>query len=229
MPQPSDTPLATFDASHADPGFALSDELSQGEEDQITASVAFLNDAARRTGLELAIEVRDHVLDTYFASSYEAFADPSSTKERSFRALCEREDLELSRQQLYTLVRVGEQATQLPAGIGRALSVRHHRALLAVADDDRASLAARAAAEGWTVHALEQAAANAKPEDAKGRKASPPLVKGVSGLRSALARMPKIRAKEVQALSKSQRNALRKALTTIQQQAAELAAALAED
>ena len=144
------TPSTTLAADTVGPG-PLAPHDDDGDEGSVERAVSWLRTTVNRQGLELARAVHRYLLDAFFGGSYAAFADPSGHKPQSFAALCARDDLPLSHASLSALVRVGEQLLTLPADVAEALSVRHHRALLPLADpDDTRPLAGRAAAEGWT-------------------------------------------------------------------------------
>jgi hypothetical protein len=168
-----------------EPTYALvEDELTAAEQAVVDASVYWLVAAATRHGVEHAMEVRDHVLTTYFDGDYAAFADPSRSKPRSLRALAARDDLPYSFATLHQLVRVGEQIELLPPGVGRSLTVRHHRALLTVADPElKAALAVEAIEQQLTSDDLADRVREHKPKSNAGRPALPPVIKHVHALR----------------------------------------------
>ena len=145
-----------------------------------SGAVAWLNQAVRNSGVQLAVQVSDYVLSTFFGGDFEAFLDPSRLKSQSFRALCRRDDLELGETTLFRLVRVGHQVGRLPNDVAEALSLSHHRTLLLVTDGrHRNALARQAAQEGWSVEKLAEAVKQKQPPDPnrRGRKPLPPGLK----------------------------------------------------
>jgi len=159
-------------------------EIATSVDATVDHAVAWLNGAVNRRGLDLARDVHGYLLETFFGGSYEAFSDVNGLKPQSFVALCAREDLTLSHATLYSLVRVGEQLKVLPHEVAEALTVRHHRALLPLADvTEKRELAERAAAEGWTASELEAAVRGQRPESRRGRRPLPTAVKEVRALR----------------------------------------------
>ena len=131
----------------------------EAESERVGEAVRWLNAAVRRHGVALAREVRDYVLDRFFAGSFEAFADPGRGKPLSFRALTARADLAVSRTTLQALVRVGEQVRSMAPAVAEALTIKHHRVLLPVQDAAlKADLAARAVREGWSAARLAEVA-----------------------------------------------------------------------
>lgn len=197
------------------PTFAVLEEaLSADEERQVDATVRFLHETALRHGIEHAVEVRDHVLGTYFDGDFAAFSDSRRNKSRSFRSLCEREDLPYKFATLYSLVRVGQQVDELPAGVGRALSPTHHRALLPLLDAEaKVRLAREAVDRELTVAQLEERVRANKPKSNAGRPALPPLVKQGHAVRRALAAVQLPTEDEVAALDDEARAALAEALS----------------
>lgn len=207
----------------------LEDSAHLTEDDQrvVEEAVVWLNGAASRSGLGLAVEVRDYVIARFFGGSYEAFSDPSSVKPASFRALAQRSDLEVSHATLYALVRVGEQARSLPAAVAEALSMRQHRALLPLADPEaKAALAAEALAHGWSAADIADEVRAQRPlEEAKGRPVVPPVVKQARALKRLLKAPALPEAGEV--LTPKQRGELEGAAAALESHAAALRAALA--
>lgn len=185
-PEHAITPTASApDLSQSDPTYALlEDELSPAEQHQVDTTVAWLNQTARRHGVDHAVEVRDHILATFFDGDYGAFADPSRSKPRSLRALAQRPDLPYSFATLHALVRVGQQIEELPPGVGRGLSVKHHRALLAIANPElKAALAVEAAEGNLSSASLADRVREVRPKSNAGRPPLPPVVKHAHALR----------------------------------------------
>ncbi len=99
----------------------------------IDLAVAELNQIHRMKGLEAALAIGEYLAQTFFDGDPELFA----THERghaSFRALSQREELNLSASSLWTSVAVLQQVRSLPPQLGARLSISHHRRLLVVKD-----------------------------------------------------------------------------------------------
>lgn len=166
---------------------ADSDELSDAESALIDDAVAHINEAVNRSGLDLAADVYSFIIGRFFGGSYEAFVEPSRLKARSFAALCQRDDLNLSQASLYALVRVGHQLEQLPATVARALTVKHHRALLPIADPaEKLTIAQRAADERWTAAEIDAAARRSRGPTTGGRPRLPSVIKQFRAFKRAL-------------------------------------------
>jgi len=166
---------------------AVEEDLSPAELALVDDAVVYINVAVNRSGLELAAEVSKYVIERFFDGSYEAFRDPNRHKARSFNALCRRADLAIPQASLYAMVRVGQQLAELPPAVAQALTVKHHRALLPVADPtEKIALARRAAEEGWTAATLEAEARAARGPTTGGRPPLPPIVKEFRALRRVL-------------------------------------------
>jgi len=208
-PQPDQAP-APAPAHAADPTFALlADELTGAEAATVEATVRWLRQTALRHGIEHAVEVRDHILATYFDGDFAAFVDPSRSKPRSFTTLCERQDLPYKHGTLYALVRIGQQVDELPPGLGRELGPSHHRALLPLADAQaKAALAQEAIERELTVAELEARVRAAKPPSRAGRPPLPAVVKRGLALQRAVADWQDVDLDEVRTLRPAQREAL---------------------
>jgi len=146
----------------------------------VEGAVAWLNRSVQASGVQLAVQVSEYVLATFFGGDFAAFSDHDGQKSVSFKALCRREDLELGESTLYRLVRIGHQVGQLPGDVADSLSLTHHRTLLAVTDQrHRQHLARLAVAEKWSVAQLTAAVAAQRPAQGKrpGRPAEPVALK----------------------------------------------------
>ena len=149
--------------------------LTAAETATVDGAVHWLNHAVRASGIQLAAQVNQFILDTFFGGNYESFSDPSSSKPVSFGALCAREDLHLGQTSLYRLVRIGQQIKHLPSEVAEALSMTHHRTLLAVTDQRHLHrLAREAMLHRWTATELEAQVHEVQP--AKGGKTGRPRV-----------------------------------------------------
>jgi hypothetical protein len=201
-------------ADDAEPTFALlADELTGAEAALVDASARWLRQTALRHGVEHAVEVRDHILNTYFDGDYAAFSDPSRGKPRSFTALCARGDLPYKHGTLYAWVRIGQQVDELPPGVGRELGPSHHRALLPLTDPAaKAALAQEAVEQELTVTELEARVRATKPPSRAGRPPLPVVVKRGLALGRAAAALEEVDVAAVEGLRPAQREALAAAL-----------------
>ncbi len=174
-PKPSNAEAVPLRPADADDGpAALVDEKKLEE------AVHFINRKTILSGLDLAREVGKYILDKFFDGDYQSFANPSSAKEKSFRALLARQDLLLGNTTLYNFVRVSHQLELLPSDLMDRLPLTHHRALLPLPDPKRKEeLARRALAEGWTSGVLMAEVSKLLPASRRGRKPSPLFVKTI--------------------------------------------------
>lgn len=221
------SPQTALAVGQGDPLYVVGDELSPTEVAQVEGAVAHINAAVNRSGVDLAATVASYVLETFFDGSYEAFADPSRTKLRSFTALCQREDLALSQPSLYALVRVGHQLDELPPSLARALSIKHHRALLPLADPaEKLALAHKAVAERWSAATLEAEVRATRGPQSGGRRPLPPVLKEFRALRRALSDAATESATGLLDLSEAQKDELEATLGALEARIGEVRAAL---
>jgi hypothetical protein len=154
--------------------------------DLLDGAVLFLNRAIHASGLQLAMTVSAYVTETFFGGDVAALSSKDSQKTASFRALCERDDLQMGASTLHRLVRIGQQARHLPADLSESLSLGHHRALLTV-DDPRHKqhLARLAVQKGWTADKLRTTIAAEQPLPAHrpGRPKKAELLKWLGAVR----------------------------------------------
>ncbi len=147
----------------------------QSSDPAVDAAVQWINHAVQSSGVRLAIELSEYVLTTFFGGDFAAFTDHDRTKPQSFAALVRRKDLAIRENTLYRLVRIGQQARQLPSAVAEALTPTHHRVLLGVRDlRHKGRLAREAAEQGWTVAQLDQQVKALSPQS-KGKTGRPPL------------------------------------------------------
>ncbi|MCP4545624.1 MAG: sigma-70 family RNA polymerase sigma factor [bacterium] len=131
-------------------------ELIPVDTDKVDAAVRYINERTIQSGIELAREVGDYVLETFFDGDFASFTNPSRSKSTSFRALLERQDLLLGHAPIYGFGRVSHQLKTLPAEVVSRLTLIQHRALLPLPDPDRKeAMARRALDEGWSAEELE--------------------------------------------------------------------------
>lgn len=149
--------------------------------EKLDEAVRFIHQTTILSGLDLARDVGRYVPDTFFDGDYASFANPSSGKEISFRALLERQDLLLGAATVYSFVRISHQLEYLPADLAARLTLSQHRALLPLPDPEtRETLARRAVAEGWTVRHLMTEVRKRLPRSRRGRKPLPAFAKAIA-------------------------------------------------
>ena len=156
----------------------------------VAAVVDRLNATLRYKGLETAKALGRIVLDAFFGGNTESFRTREK-KHLSFRRLAERDDLQMSHVALWNAVALVEQLEQLPTDLGNALSVSHHRALLALHDaDTKRDLAQQAVDERLSKRALAERVRvvrqNGDGRSRGGRRPQPPFVKALKHLDAAL-------------------------------------------
>lgn len=126
------------------------------------------------------------MLDTFFAGDMTALSSKDPQKTASFRALCDRDDLQMGASTLHRLVRIGQQARHLPADLAERLSLGHHRALLTVPNAlHNQHLAREAVQHAWTAAKLTATIAAEQPQPAKrpGRPKKAELLKWLGSVR----------------------------------------------
>ena len=154
----------------------------------VDRAVLFLNRAMHASGLQLATTVSAYVTETFFAGDPAALSSKDSRKTASFRALCEREDLQMGVSTLHRLVRIGQQARHLPADLAERLSLAQHRALLPVPNAlHKQHLARLAVQHGWTTEQLAATVAAEHPQPPRhaGRPKKAQVLKWLDGLQRA--------------------------------------------
>ncbi len=179
----------SYDVEGAPVRLAGADDVPQAlvDEGKLDEAVNFINRKTILSGLDLAREVGQYILDNFFDGDYQKFADPSSAKEGSFRALLSREDLLLGNTTLYNFVRVSHQLELLPSDLVDRLTLTQHRALLPLPDPKlKEKLARRALDQGWTSSVLEAEVSKHLPVSRRGRKPSPLVVKTIHRVAKAL-------------------------------------------
>ena len=127
-------------------------------------------------------------------------------------------------------MRIGHQVQQLPGDVAEALTLTHHRVLLAVDDAARkVQLATAAVSQGWTTDQLAEEVQKARPKDATkaGRPPLPPNIKVLGQVQRAWARGVdgELLAKEIAGLEEKDKLA---AVAGLQVLAGKLAKVLAE-
>lgn len=219
----------------SDPGLAppqyFFDAETNAENAAISATIADINAAARKSGVELALEVSALVLKRFFNDDYAAFTTVDRSKEHSYRKLAAHPDLEMSPSTLQRLVRIGHQAATMPTGLAESLSPRHHRALLTVAsENERESLAAQALQQGWSSTVLEAKVRATRPPSNAGRKPLAPAVRRTRAIGRALAQAKAdgLRAKDLAKLPQAAFDEVEAALLDGERALVALRAAVAE-
>lgn len=225
MPTDNTDNAPTPALGQGDPLYVLDEELSAAEAALVDDAVTHINAAVNRSGVDLATDLATYILDTFFDGRYADFEDPDRYKARSFTALCQRPDLTLSQASLYALVRVGHQVEELPPATARALSIKHHRALLPIADpDSKVALAHKAIAEGWNAATLEAEVRATRGPTRRGRHPLPPVIKAFRAVQRTLHSTTPSAA--LLDLSDEQRHELETSLDALEAQIHDLRAAL---
>ena len=156
----------------------------------LDGAVLWLNRTIQASGIQLAVQVSDYVLDTFFGGDISALSSKDPQKTASFRALCEREDLQMGASTLHRLVRIGQQARHLPADLSESLSLGHHRALLTVDNlAHKQHMAREAVRHGWSAEKLAETLAAEHPQAPQrpGRPRKPELLKWLGTVRREVA------------------------------------------
>jgi len=157
--------------------------LVRQEVADVDEAVRYINERTVLSGLDLARDVGEYILNTFFDGDYAHFANPSRTKPTSFRALELRQDLLIGKARLHDFVRISHQLKMLPSEVVTRLTLAHHRALLPVPDPaSKAALARRALDEGWPSRVLCHEVRRFVPRSRAGRKPLPPVAKGIRGV-----------------------------------------------
>jgi hypothetical protein len=197
----------------------------------LDGAVLWLNRAIQASGIQLAIRVSDYVLDTFFAGDMTSLSSKDPLKTASFRALCEREDLQMGASTLHRLVRIGQQARHLPADISERLSLGHHRALLSVDNAaHKQHMAREAVRHAWTAEKLAAtlAAEHPQPPNRPGRPKKPELLKWLGTVPREVAVRQDARkfAKDFAALPTAEQASAKAELRALRQRLDELLATL---
>lgn len=126
----------------------------------------------------------EYITATFFGGDIGLLSSKDPTKLASFRALCQREDLQMGVSTLNRLVRIGHQVRQFPAELAENLTPGHHRALLSVEPvAHKEKLARQAVKSHWTAQQLEKKIAAEKPPTKHpGRPHKPDLLKWLAEL-----------------------------------------------
>ncbi len=162
-------------------------QLIPVDDETISEAVRYINERTILNGLQLAKEVGEYIVNTFFGGDYTKFADPSRSKSLSFRALLARKDLLLGKSTLYVFVRISEQLKLLPAEVATQLPLAHHRALLPLPDSKRKeALARRAVREEWPSRVLGKEVRKLLPKSRQGRRPLPSFAKAIRGVAKAL-------------------------------------------
>ena len=162
------------------------------DEALVAHAVQQVNAIHRAKGLETARDVGTYLLKTFFSDDPAAFV-AKGKKHASFRALADRDELAMSQSFLWYSVAVLDQLKQLPADIGAALPMSHHRLLLPVKDPTaKLELAKAAVAEGMAKRELEAKIKTSREHDAsdggrRGRPTLPGWAKAIGSIQRAIA------------------------------------------
>ena len=154
------------------------------DEALIVEAVQEINRIHRAKGLEAARAIGEFLLATFFDGDI-ANAKSKQKKHLSFRALAARDDLNVSKTDLWYSVAILDQLRHLPTNIGDALPESHHRLLTAIKDVKiKAKLATEAVDQHLGKRELQKRIAQeqkAEPPKATkpGRPSLPSWAKGV--------------------------------------------------
>lgn len=131
------------DAENAHAVAVVAPELDREEFEQIAAHLRSLY---RAGAFQTAIAIGEYVAERFFDGNTQRLASAGKVHP-SIRRLAKHGNLGFSAATLWTALAVTEQARQLPAELGPALSLEHHRLLVAVRDPDQKAALARAAVD----------------------------------------------------------------------------------
>ncbi len=156
----------------------------------VDQAVKNINAIHAAKGLETARAIGEYLLKAFFGGSLETFA-ATGKKNLSFRALAEREDLNVGHSSLWYSVAVLDQLRMLPKDIGDSLPLSHHRLLLPVKDTEaKVALAKKAVESGMSKAAFADVVRPVRASEIDvtktGRPALPSWAKGVGNIRKAV-------------------------------------------
>ena len=166
------------------PGEAAVDEALVSE------AVQKINQIHENGALETARAMGEYLLATFFDGDLDGFR-AKEKKHASFRALAEQEALTVGHSALWYSVAVLGQLRQLPAEVGAALPMSHHRLLLPVKDvKTKVKLANQALKSGLSKRAFEQLIREIREEENdgshQGRPVLPGWAKGIGSIKAAI-------------------------------------------
>ncbi len=152
----------------------------------VDQAVEDLNAMYTAKGLELARAMGEYVLENFFGGDLTNLQKDQSHV--SWRALAQRKDLRMSYSTLWSSVAVLGQLRTLPEDVGEALTVSHHRRLVAITDTNaKLRIAKKAVKNELTVKQLEEEIASYRSGAKVSNRGRPAL----SGPVKALRRLPK--------------------------------------
>ena len=177
----------------------------------VDQTVAEINRKYREGALETMHEIGTLIVGRFFDASTEAFRS-KGRNHASFRALAERDDLDVSASTLWTSVKLVEHFELMGPELAGAISVSRHKVLAAVPDSEAKLQLAHQVADHsiGTVEQLNAAVrAVAKPADPDkkkvGRPAVAPLLKKSNALDAMLVELHRTDDAELLALGESDR------------------------
>ena len=143
----------------------------------VQSAVQRINEIHRNKGIETARAIGEYLLDAFFDGDVTAFRSKGK-KHASLRALAVRDDVAVSYTVIWYSIAVLEVLRQLPADIGAALPLSHHRLLVHVKDEDlRRELAEVAVEDDLTKRQLAEKIKALEAEEAlEGKKAGRPAL-----------------------------------------------------
>lgn len=202
----------------------------QADEELIARAVEDLNRIHRESALQLALQMGEYLLATFFAGDLSRFHQRSGSHV-SFRRLAASNDLQFSPSFLYTSVAIVEQLEQLPPTLAEQLPLSHHRLLLPVKDPSlKSKLALRAVRSGLSKRELAQEvkAARRRPGLARpGRPVLPETVKRLNQMRRSVNALLEMKASALDFDDYSPRKA-RELITELMSELEEVSEVLAQ-
>ena len=160
------------------------------DDDLLNEAVAEINRIHTAKGLELARAIGNYVVRVFFKDDLDNFG-MREKKHATFRALAQRDDLQVSYATIWYSVAVLDQLRLLPEDIGSALPMAHHKLLLPVKDPKaKVRLAKKAVEKHLTSRDFAKEVKKARAKETEGARAGrPPLpafVKGLNRLKKAI-------------------------------------------
>ena len=161
-------------------------ELVEVEETQIEDAVTWINNKIRSNVHGTYLDIGNYILDRFFGGDLEQVKSFNPHKASSFRKLTERDDLMISKTNLYNSVHVTVQEKLLlpTVQLTEQLSFTHKVALLPLKSvEKKAELANKAIDEHLTVEELKEQVKEAKkeePQSPAGRPTLPGFLKNLS-------------------------------------------------
>lgn len=162
------------------------------DEALVARAVLRINGIHSTNALQTAQEIGEYLLGAFFGDDLDAFRR-SGKRHQSFRALSERPELAVGHTTLWYSVALLRQLRQLPAEVGNALPMSHHRLLMPVKDETvKLALAHEALDQGLAKREFEQRVRDVRrggkrvSQTTLGRPPLPAWAKGVGRIREVI-------------------------------------------